>query len=102
MYIHVTVELRQGVFSEFTKTMQRIVEINQGFGWELREALLQVDGRLNTVLHIWKLKDMNHYLEGAAHLQAHPDFAELSSQLGRCVAQEHVVFALPTAYSPSA
>lgn len=103
MYTHVTVELRYGVTAEFTETMAKIVAIvTRECGWELREALMQLDGRLHTVRHIWKMRDMNHYLEGAMHLQAHPDFPAIAEKLNALVDQEHIAFAVPTPYSPNA
>jgi len=102
MYTHVTVEIRYGMTAQFMEAMAKIVAIvTAQCGWELREALMQVDGRLHTIRHIWKMRDMNHYLEGAAFLQAHPDFPAISEQLSAVVDQEHIAFAVPTPYSPS-
>jgi hypothetical protein len=101
MYTHVTVELRYGVTAEFSETMAKIVAIvTKECGWELRDALVQLDGRLHTVRHIWKMRDMNHYLEGASHLQAHLDFPALAERLNALIDAEHIAFAMPTAYAP--
>lgn len=103
MYTHVTVELRYGMTPQFAEAMARIVAIvTTECGWELREALMQVDGRLHTVRHIWKMRDMNHYLEGASILQQHPDFPAIAEQLNATVDAEHIAFAVPAPYAPDA
>lgn len=100
VYTHVTAELQPGESEEFAKTMARIVNIvTQDCGWELREALYQIDGRLETARHIWKLRDLNHYMEGSQYLMSHSDFPELSSRLSRHIAQETICFAVDAPYA---
>lgn len=102
IYTHVTVELAYGRLAEFLETMPRIVAIVEQSGWKLHEALIQANGRLFTVIHIWKLRDMNHYGEGVALLAAHPDFPELMAAMSAVTQRETIVFAEAAPYSPSA
>jgi hypothetical protein len=103
MYTHVTVQLKYGATAEFTATMTRVVDIvTKDAGWELSEALIQVDGRLHTLRHIWKMRDMNHYYEGGAVLQSHADWPELAERLNALIIQEEITFAVPAPYSPNA
>lgn len=101
MYTHVTVELKYGQTERFAEAMAGVAKIaTEAAGWELREALFQIDGRLNTARHIWKMRDMNHYLEGMGVLLAHPDFPALAARLSETIDQEIISFALPAPYAP--
>ncbi|HUD94722.1 hypothetical protein [Sphingobium sp.] len=67
-------KLHYGKISEFAEAMAKIVKIvTENAGWELHEALQQVNERLHTFHHIWKMRDMNHFLEGSSTLKAHPE-----------------------------
>lgn len=100
MFTHVTIELRYGRLSEFFAPMARVAAIVINAGWELREALVQQDGRLFTVRHVWKLRDMNHYQEGIAAIAAHPEFPSLAEQLAEVIVNETIVFATAAPYAP--
>jgi hypothetical protein len=101
MYTHVTVEVAYGRFEKFFQVMPRVKAIVERAGWTLKEALVQQNGQLFTVIHIWILRDMNHYAEGVAALNAHPDFPELTDQLASVVNKETIVFAVDAPYAPS-
>lgn len=103
MFTHVTVELKYGQTERFAAAMAGVVKIaTEQCGWQLREALFQLDGRLHTVRHIWKLRDLNHYAEGIAVLTAHPDFAGLAASLAETIERETISFAVPAPYAPAA
>ncbi|MDB5702370.1 MAG: hypothetical protein JWL66_2569 [Sphingomonadales bacterium] len=103
MFTHVTVELKYGQTETFSAAMAGVVKIaTEAAGWELREALFQLDGRLHTVRHVWKLRDLNHYAEGIAKLTAHPDFPALAATLGETIDRETISFAVAAPYAPNA
>ncbi len=100
MYTHVTIRLQYGQMGAFAQTMPKVQAIVEQIGWTLLHALAQTNGQLFTVFHIWKLRDMNHYAEGIAHLTAHPDFAALTAELGQSVMTEEITFCAALPYSP--
>ena len=103
MYTHVTVELKYGQTERFAAAMAEVVKVaTEKCGWELREALFQLDGRLHTVRHIWKLRDLNHYAEGIAVLTAQPEFPALAAALAETIDRETICFAVAAPYSPNA
>ena len=101
MYTHVTIVLKYGQLPLFLETMPKVQAIVEAIGWVLKEALLQVSGRLFTVIHVWQLRDMNHYAEGLTVLAGHPDFPTLGEALGRIVESETITFAQPLPYGPA-
>jgi hypothetical protein len=100
MYLHATLELSYAGLPKFlamAPTLRRILEQE---GWVLVNALVQVTGRLNTVIHIWRLRDANHYSEVVAKLRAHPDFPEIHRVLCEAVDEERLLFATAADYAP--
>jgi len=100
MFTHVTIELKYAGLPALFETMPKVQAIVESVGWELSQALCFMNGRINTVVHIWKLRDMNHYAEGIERLTTHPDFPALSAALAEIVDNEVIVFAQPAPYSP--
>lgn len=100
MFTHVTMQLKYGRLPALFATMPKVQAIVEQAGWELCDAFFFLNGRINSVVHIWKLRDMNHYMEGIVRLSAHPDFPELSASLADIVDNEVIVFAENTPYSP--
>ena len=81
MFMHVTMNLKYGALPRLFETMPKVKAIVEKAGWELCDALYFVNGRINSAVHIWKLRDMNHYMEGVERLSTHPDFPSLSASL---------------------
>ena len=102
MLMHVTLELKYGQLPALFQTMPKVKIIVERVGWELLDALYFLNGRLNTVVHVWKLRDMNHYAEGMQALMSHPDFASLSAELAAIADNEVISFADNAPYSPRA
>jgi len=102
MYMHVTMELKYGALPMLFETMPKVKAIVEKAGWELCDALYFVNGRINSAVHIWKLRDMNHYMEGVELLSTHPDFPKLSASLAEIFDNEVIVFAQSAPYSPKA
>ena len=101
MYVHVTIELKYAAIAEFVPPMTRVAEIMTGAGWQLREALAQNSGRLFTVRHVWKIKDLSHYQAGVDALVQHADFPALAEQLAKVVETETIHFASAMPYAPA-
>jgi len=68
---------------------------------QLREALAQNSGRLFTVRHVWKIKDLSHYQAGVDALVQHADFPALAEQLAKVVETETIHFASAMPYAPA-
>ncbi|MCB5945637.1 NIPSNAP family protein [Acidocella sp. KAb 2-4] len=99
MYLHATLELSYAGVGPFLAMAPKLKAIVEADGWKLEQALLLQNGRLNTVIHIWRLRDMNHYQETLAKLPTHPQFAEIWQTLCEAVVKETVVFAEATPYA---
>jgi len=93
VYLHVTLLLKQGKLPVFRDAMKIAQPIAETAGWKLHDAFLFRSGRLNTVVDLWELEDMNHYERGMTALQRSPRFAELQSKLADSVESETICFA---------
>lgn len=100
MLMHVTMKLKYGSLPKLFETMPKVKAIAESAGWEMKDALYFLNGRINSAIHIWKLRDMNHYHEGAHLLASHPDFPQLSAELSEIFIEETIVFADHAPYSP--
>jgi len=100
MYTHVTVKLKYGQLGAFFEMMPKVKAIVEDAGWKMLDAYYFLNGRINTMVHIWEMRDMNHYMEGVALLSAHPDFPALNAALGEACDEETIVFAEKAPYSP--
>lgn len=100
MLMHVTMSLKYGALPKLFETMPKVKAIAESAGWEMKDALYFLNGKINTVVHIWQLRDMNHYLEGVQILSSHPEFPVLSAELAEIFIEETIVFAGHMPYSP--
>ncbi len=97
-YLHVTLEVHATEMARFKAVMARATPVLEAAGWKLVGAFQQRTGRLNTLIDLWELEDMNHYGRALGALAAHPDAAELIHEINACVASETIVFADRIAY----
>ena len=102
MFMHVTMELKYGALPKLFETMPKVKAIVENAGWELCDALYFVNGKINSAVHIWKLRDMNHYMEGVELLSTHREFPSLSASLAEIFDSEMIAFAQHAPYSPKA
>ena len=102
VYLHVTLEVRAGEMARFNALMDELVPIVEGAGWRLLGAFAQSTGRLNTVIDLWELHDLNHFDRGIAAIGAHPDAERLLATLAETVASETIVFAQKAPYMRAA
>lgn len=99
MYMHATLKLSYAGVVEFLAMAPKLKAIVEADGWKLVQALLLQNGRLNTVIHKWQMRDMNHYKETVDKLRTHPQFADIWQTLCNAVDEEIVVFGEATAYA---
>lgn len=99
MYMIATLKLSYAGVGKFLEIAPKVKAIAEQEGWVLVKALLSQTSRLNTVTHVWKIKDMNHYQEVLVKLQAHDDFPEILAVLAESVDEETIAFADETHYS---
>jgi hypothetical protein len=102
IHLHVTLEIRPGAMAKFNALMEELVPIAEGAGWRLLGAYVQNTGKLNTVIDLWELDDMNHYQRGVGAIAAHPEFARFQATLAETVHSETIVFAQKAAYMRAA
>ncbi len=99
IFLQATLEVEASGYARFLETMSEVVPIAESSGWKLCAAYMHVSGRLNTVIDIWELEDMNHLQRGFDTLMAHPRFPELHKALGEIVRNETLVFLQKFAYA---
>jgi len=101
-YFQATIELRGEHVELFCRNMQeRLLLIVEGIGWKLIAAFMQSSGRLNTVVDIWQLDDMNHYERGLHALTTHPDYQVIAAAIALSVERETIVFMNRAPYLPA-
>ena len=92
-YFQATIELRAEHVELFCRNMQeRVVPVVEAIGWKLIAAFMQSSGRLNTVVDIWQLDDLNHYHKGMHALTSHPDYPQIAEVIAMSVERETIVF----------
>jgi hypothetical protein len=103
IYLHVTMEVREGTLARFNEVMAQAVDLLREQDWKLEGAFIQRTGRLNTVIHIWKLKDFQHYATGGGAYAADPRFGPIRAALDEMMLSETINFASRSPYArPSA
>jgi NIPSNAP len=93
VYMHVTLEVRGDGLHRFMTEMAKALPVLEGAGWVLTGAFVQRSGRLNTVIDLWELRDMNHYQDALGALAGWSGFGAFKQMLDECVLSETIVFA---------
>ena len=99
VYVHVTLEVKAAGMARFVEVMGETVPLLEGWGWKLVGAFLQRTGKLNTVIDLWELDDMNHFDAGLKQFVAHPRFPAIKAVLDETVQSETIVFADRLSYT---
>jgi len=99
MYMLATLKLSYAGVGTFLAIAPKVKAIAEQEGWVLVKALISQTSRLNTITHLWEIRDMNHYHEVLGKLQTHPDFAEILAALAASVEEETISFGVETPYS---
>jgi hypothetical protein len=102
MYVHATLELSYGGVNKFLAIAPRVKALMEAQGVKMVQGMIFTVGRLNTVVHIWKMRDMNHWNEALGALQKHPDFPEIWAALSESVVDEKLAFAVAAPHFPDA
>jgi len=93
VFMHVTLEVKGAGLQRFLTGMAQALPVLEAAGWRLTGAFVQRSGRLNTVIDLWELRDMNHYTDGMAALAGWSAFGAFKAILDECVLSETIVFA---------
>lgn len=101
MYLIATLELSYSGVQTFFEIAPLVRSLMEKRGCKMLHAMLQDTGRLNTIVHIWELRDANQYFEAVTSLKTDPAFAEILAALSRSVVDERLVFAQETPYAPA-
>jgi hypothetical protein len=99
VFLHVTLEVKAAGMTAFCGALAEAKTILEAEGWSLAGAYVQRTGRLNTVIDLWELADMNHFDRGLQGFVAHPRFAEIKQVLDETVNRETIVFAAKAPYA---
>lgn len=99
VYAHVTIEVASAGFARFLAAMPQAVEfLEREAGWRLAGAFIQRTGRLNTVIDLWELADMNQFDRGLQLLLAAPFYPAFQQVLNEAVLKETIVLAQKAPY----
>jgi hypothetical protein len=99
VYAHVTIELASAAVDKFLAAMPQAVEfLESRAGWRLAGAFMQQTGRLNTVIDLWELQDMNQFDRGLQLLLAAPFYPAFKQVLDEAVIKETIVLAQKAPY----
>ncbi len=98
VYMHVTLEVKGAGLQRFLAAMADAKPVLESAGWELVGAFVQGTGRLNTVIDLWRLRDMNHYQDAMATVREWSGFPAFKQALDECVLSETIVFAAKASY----
>lgn len=101
LYVHAELELSYAGLPKFMAAAPVLREAAESHGWVLENALVASTGRLNTVIHLWRVRDTVHYFEVLEKLAAHPRIGEIYAALCDSVVNETIRFLAPTAYAPA-
>lgn len=99
IFLQATLEIDGAGYMRFVQAMAEWVPIIEESGWKLHAAYMHRTGRLNTVIDIWEVEDMNHIDRGFMQLMAHPRFAEFKKVLDETVKSETLVVLQKFAYA---
>ena len=100
VYLQATLELDYDtlpVFMGIVPEMKRIVE---GAGWVMIAGLVTKIGKANSVIHLWKLPDMNAFDAGIQAMAADPEAGRIYETLCKSGAKETLIFADAAPYCP--
>ena len=99
IFLHVTMEVREGSMCPFNEWMGKAVDLLRKQGWRLEGGYIQRTGRLNTVIHIWELTDFQHFANGGRGYATDPEFAAIRAELDKHMLNETIVFASKSPYA---
>ena len=99
IFLQATLEIDGAGYQRFVTTMAEWVPIIESSGWKLSAAYMHRTGRLNTVIDVWEVEDMDHIDRGFAQLMAHPRFGEFKTVLDETVKNETLVLLQKFSYA---
>lgn len=101
LYVLAELELSYAGLPTFMAAAPILREAAEAQGWVLENALVTATGRVNTVIHLWQIRDSAHYFEVIEQLAAHPRIGEIYAALCAAVVNETIRFLSPAAYAPA-
>lgn len=99
IYLQATLEIEAAGYERFVDIMGEAVPIIEAAGWKLSSAYMHRTGRLNTVIDLWELEDLNHMDRGLQELMAHTRFPAIKKVLDETVRNETLVFLQKLSYA---
>jgi hypothetical protein len=102
IYMQATLELGYKtlpIFLNIAPKMKVIVE--QSGSWQMISALVSKIGPANTVVHTWRLPDMNAFDTGVQAIAAHEEAGAIFAALCESGAKETICFFEAAPYCPN-
>jgi hypothetical protein len=94
IYLHATIEVHGAGMGRFQEIMgKEVVPFMESQGWRLLGAFVQRTGRLNTVIDIWELEDMQHFDRALRAFAQEATVAATIAVIQETVISETLVFA---------
>lgn len=93
VFLHATIEARPAEMGRLLSVLAQMKRILAEAGWGMVGCFTFRTGRLNTIVDLWELEDMNHYDRGIRAIAAHPSFGEIREVLSAAIISETLAFA---------
>jgi hypothetical protein len=101
VYLQATLQLDYRTLPIFLNIAPAMKEIVEQVGWEMISALVSKIGPMNTVIHLWRLPDMNTFDTGIQAIAASSEAGRIYKEICDSGAKEMLIFADEAPYSPT-
>jgi len=101
VFLQATLELDYQTLPIFLSIAPTMKAEAEAAGWTMLAAMTTKIGKMNTVVHLWKLADMNAFDVGIAAMASSPHSAKIYEEICKSGAKETLAFLDATSYSPA-
>ena len=100
LYLHATIKVKHGQLDRFVEAKARQVPVLESYGWKLVGGWANVFGRIYTVVNIWKVPDMDTFLESSGKWRASPEGQAFRAVTSEVVEEEVLTLMKGLPYMP--
>ena len=101
VYLQATLQLDYRTLPIFLNIAPTMKEIVEKAGWEMISALVSKIGPMNSVIHLWRLPDMNAFDTGIQAIATSSEAGRIYNEICESGAREVLIFADAAPYSPT-
>lgn len=100
VYLQATLELDYETLPIFMGIVPNMKRTAESAGWEMIAGLVTKIGRANTIVHLWKLPNMDAFDAGIKAMAEAADGAHIYQEICRSGAKETLTFLDAAPYCP--